>query len=78
MYVVVLLVALIGAAIGRFEPREAAMAMFATAGAHAVVAVIGLVAGLGPTLAADAFWVAGWIASGLLFRQASLEPSPTS
>jgi hypothetical protein len=78
MYVVVLLVALIGAAIGRFNSREAAMAMFSTAGAHAVVAVIGLVAGLGPTLAADAFWVAGWIASGLLFRQASLEPSLTS
>jgi hypothetical protein len=40
-----------------------------------VVAVIGLVANLGPTLAADAFWVAGWIASALLFRQASLEPA---
>jgi hypothetical protein len=38
----------------------------------AVVAIIGLVADLGPTLLADAFWVAGWIASGLLFRQASL------
>lgn len=46
--------------------------MFATAGAQAIVAVIGLVAGLGPTLPADAFWVAGWVASGLLFRQAAL------
>jgi hypothetical protein len=75
MYVLVLAVALIGAAIGRFNPREASFAMFATAAVHAVVAVIGLVANLGPTLAADAFWVAGWIASALLFRQASLEPA---
>jgi hypothetical protein len=73
MYVLVLFVALAGAAIGRFEPREASNAMFATAAAHAVVALIGLVAGLGPTLAADAFFVAAWVASGLLFRQAILE-----
>ena len=75
MYVLVLFVALVGAAIARFEPREASIAMFATAAAQALVAVIGLVAGLGPTLLADAFWVAGWVASGLLFRQASLELS---
>ena len=78
MYVLVLFVALVGAAIARFEPREASMAMFATAGAQALVAVIALVAGLGPTLLADGFWVAGWIASGLLFRQASLESSPAA
>ena len=77
MYVLVLFVALVGAAIGRFEPREASMAMFATAAAHAIVAVIGLVANLGPTLLADVFWVAGWVASGLLFRQASLEAAPS-
>jgi hypothetical protein len=77
MYVLVLFVALVGAAIGRFEPREAAIAMFATAAAQGVVAVIGLVAGLGPTLLADAFWVAGWVASGLLFRQASLQAAPS-
>lgn len=71
MYVLVLIVALVGAAIGRFEPRHASIAMFAAAAAHAVVAIIALVAGLGPTLLADAFWVAGWVASGLLFRQAS-------
>lgn len=76
MYVLVLIVALVGAAIGRFEPREASIAMFATAAAHAVVAIIGLAADLGPTLLADAFWIAGWVASGLLFRQASLETSP--
>lgn len=76
MYVLVLFVALVGLAIGRFEPREASIAMFATAAAQAVVAVIGLVAGLGPTLPADAFWIAAWVASGLLFRQAGLAPSP--
>jgi hypothetical protein len=76
MYVLVLFVALVGLAIGRFEPREASIAMFATAAAQAVVAVIGLVAGLGPTLPADAFWIAAWVASGLLFRRVGLAPSP--
>ena len=71
MYVLVLFVALVGASIGRFEPRHAANAMFATAAVHAAVALIGLVANLGPTLVADAFWVAGWLVSALLFRQAS-------
>jgi hypothetical protein len=76
MYILVLFVGLVGAAIGRFEPREASIAMFATAGAQAVVAVIALIAGLGPTLLADAFFIAAWIASGLLFRQASRVASP--
>ena len=76
MYVLVLFVALVGAAIGRFEPREASIAMFVAAGAQAVVAVIALVAGLGPTLVADGFFVAAWVASGLLFRQASTESVP--
>ena len=78
MYVLVLVVALVGAAIGRFEPRHAAVAMFATAAAHAVVAAIGLIANLGPTLPADAFWIAGWLASALLFRQASTESAPAA
>ena len=78
MYVLVLFVALIGAAIARFEPREASIAMFATAAAQAIVAVIALVAGLGPTLPADAFFVAAWVASGLLFRQASVASAPST
>jgi hypothetical protein len=78
MYVLVLFVALVGAAIGRFEPREASIAMFATAAAHAVVAVIALVTGLGPTLLADAFFVAAWVASGLLFRQSRVASVQTS
>jgi hypothetical protein len=77
MYIFVLFVALVGAAIARFEPREASIAMFATAGAHVLVAVIALVAGLGPTLLADAFFVAAWVASALLFRQATVTPSPS-
>lgn len=76
MYVLVLIVALVGAAVGRFEPRHAAVAMFAAAATQTVVAAIGFVGGLGPTLPADAFWIAGWVTSGLLFRQASLETSP--
>ena len=76
MYVLVLFVALVGAAIGRFEPREASIAMFATAGAHAVVAAIAIIANLGPTIPADAFFIAAWVASGLLFRQAHLTTAP--
>ena len=73
LYVLVLFVALVGAAIGRFEPSHAAVAMFVAAAVHATVAIIGQVTGLGPTLLADGFWVTAWAASGLLFRQASLE-----
>jgi hypothetical protein len=78
LYVLVLFVALVGAAIGRFEPREASIAMFATAGAQAVVVVIALVAGLGPTVLADAFFIAAWIASALLFRQASVQAASST
>jgi hypothetical protein len=75
MYLFVLFVALVGAAVARFEPREASMAMFATAAAHALVAVIAIIAQLDPTLPADALFIAAWVASALLFRQASM-PSP--
>ncbi|HET9879390.1 MAG TPA: hypothetical protein VFQ81_08820 [Candidatus Limnocylindria bacterium] len=73
MYVLVLFVALAGATIGRFEPREASIAMFATAAAHVVVVVIALVGGMHPELRADAFFIAAWVASGLLFRQTRME-----
>ena len=78
MYIFVLFVALIGASIARFEPREASIAMFATAAAQALVAVIALIAGLGPTLPADAFFIGAWVVSGLLFRQASVESAPAA
>ena len=77
MYVLVLFVALIGASVARFEPREASIAMFVTAGAHVVVVAIALVAALGPELRADAILIAAWVASALLFRQASVEPAPS-
>jgi hypothetical protein len=78
MYVLVLFVALVGAAIGRFEPREASIAMFATAAAHTVVAAIALLTNLGPTLLADAFFILAWVVSGLLFRQASVQAAPST
>jgi hypothetical protein len=78
LYLFVIFVALFGAAISRFEPRQAALAMFATAGAQAIVAVIALVAGLGPTLLADGFFVAAWVASGLLFREAAEASAPAA
>jgi hypothetical protein len=78
MYIFVLFVALVGASIARFEPREASIAMFATAAAQVLVAAIALIAGLGPTLLADAFFVAAWVASALLFRQASMESAPST
>jgi hypothetical protein len=49
--------------------------MFATAGTHVVVAAIAQVAGLGPTLLADACFVAAWVASGMPFRHASVAPT---
>lgn len=72
MYLGVLAVLLIGAAIARLEPSRMAVAMFATAAGHAVVAVIALVAGPGSTPPADAFFIGLWVVSGLLFRQASV------
>jgi hypothetical protein len=78
MYLVVLFVALVGAAVARFEPREASVAMFAAAGAHAAVVAIALSFGLGPQVLADAFFIAAWIASALLFRQASGAASPAT
>lgn len=77
MYVLVLFVALIGASIARFEPREASVAMFATATAHAVVAIIAIVADLGPTSPADAFFIGAWLASAVLFRVAGLQVPPS-
>jgi hypothetical protein len=76
-YVGVLAVGLVGASIARFEPRDASVAMFAAAVAQALVAVVALVAGLAPTLLADAFFVALWVVSALLFRQASVASSPS-
>ena len=78
LYVLVLFVALVGAAIGRFEPREASIAMFAAATTHVVIVAIGLIANLGPTILADAFFVLAWLAAGVLFRQAHPRSMPAA
>lgn len=54
-----------------------ALALFATALAHTLVALIALVAGFGPTLALDALFVGLWVASALLFRHASAASAPS-
>jgi len=77
MYLGVLAVGLIGAWIARLEPGGMSRALFATALAQALVPVIALVAGSGPTLLADAFFVALWVVSAVLFRHSSVVSSPS-
>ncbi len=78
MYGGVLAVGVIGAIIARFQPRGMARALFATALAQASVAVVALIAGLGspgsgPLEIANlnGFFVALWVGSALLFREAA-------
>ena len=79
MYGGVLAVGIIGAIIARFQPDGMARALFATALAQALVAVIALLAGLGSTgpiwpldiLALTGFFVALFIGSAWLFRKAA-------
>ena len=78
MYIGVLAVGLIGALIARFQPRGMARALFATALALMLVAVIALLAGLsspgnGPLeiVAVNGFFVALFVGSALLFRKAA-------
>jgi hypothetical protein len=84
MYGGVLAVGLIGAIIARFEPRGMARAMFATALAQALVAVIALGAGWGSrgpiwprdVLGATGIFVMLWLGSAWLFRRAAPEVTP--
>jgi hypothetical protein len=78
MYIGVLAVGIIGAVIARFRPHGMARALFATALAQAVVAVIALIFGLGSPvsgpleiLALNGFFVALFVGSALLFRYAA-------
>jgi hypothetical protein len=79
MYFAVLAVGFIGAIVARFEPRGMARAMFATALAQALVAVITVVAGfttgaaLTKTLFVDSFFITLWVGSALLFRWTASE-----
>ena len=83
MYVGVLAVGISGAIIARFRPHGMARALFATALAQALVAVIVLIFGLGlpwsgpvEILALNWFFVALFVGSALLFRYAAREFAP--
>lgn len=81
MYVGVLAVGFIGAIIARFQPRGMAYALYGTALAQALVALIALVAGFGSTgpiwpqdiLILTGFFVALWLTSAWQFRSAARE-----
>ena len=86
MYIGVFAVGIVGVSIARFHPHGMARALFATALAHALVAVIALIAGLhqapymsvGEILSFNGFFVALWIGSAWLFRHAAREQSPAT
>lgn len=71
MYGGVLAVAAIGAVVAGFRPRGMARALAATALAQALVALIAMIAGLGYTFILTGFFVALWLTSARLFRQAA-------
>jgi hypothetical protein len=77
MYIGVLAVGITGATIARFRPRGMARALFATALAQALAAVVALIFGLGlpwsppvEILAVNGFFVVLFVGSALLFRYA--------
>ena len=83
MYIGVLAVGIIGAIVARFRTHGMARALFATALAQALVAVIVLIFGLGPPwsppveiLGLNGFFVALFVGSALLFRYAGREQPP--
>ena len=86
MYLGVLAVGIIGAVIARFRPHGMARALLATALAQALVAVIALIAGkhqapissVFEVVGLNGFFVALFIGSAWLFRQASRWPSSDS
>ncbi len=81
MYFAVLAIGFIGALIARFQPHGMARAMFATAFAQAMIAVIALSAGLGATdpswpwdiLILTGFYSALWVGSAVLFQKAAVQ-----
>lgn len=80
MYIGVLAAGFLGAILSRFRPHGMARAMFATALAHALVPAIALIFRVGSpveeplkVLALNGFFVALWVGSGLLFRDAARE-----
>ena len=75
MYIGVLAVVIIGALIAHFRPHGMARALFATALAQALVAVIALIAerylAVFELLILNGFFIALWVGSALLFRRAN-------
>jgi hypothetical protein len=85
MYLGVVAVGIIGAIVSRFRPYGMARALFATALAQTLVAVIALIAGMhlapyssvGEILGLNGFFVALFLGSAWLFRSAARERVPT-
>jgi hypothetical protein len=82
MYAGVLAIGIVGAISAHFRPQGMARALFATALAQAVVAVIALILGLGAPwsppseiVTLNGFFVALFVASAVLFRSAAREPT---
>ena len=73
MFFGVLVVGIIGAIIARFRPQDMARALFGTALAQALVAVIAMIAWKQyfEILVLNGFFIALWVGSALLFRRAS-------
>lgn len=84
MYLGVLAVAFLGAILSRFKASGMANALFATAFAHFVVAVIAFIffptasPGQWGVLAINAVFIVLWVGSGLLFRNASNDNTQVS
>ncbi len=84
MYIGVFAVGIMGAIIARFQPHGMARALFATALAQALVAVIALIAGMHQApyssvieiLGLNGFFVALFLGSAWLFRNAAREQTP--
>lgn len=85
MYLGVLAVGIVGAIVARFHPRGMARALFATAFAQVLVAVIALIIGMhrapyssvGEILGLNGFFVALFAGSAWLFRHAARRLPPT-
>ena len=80
MYFGVLAIAVVGAFVAHFRPRGLVFAMYATAAAQLLVAVVALALQLGregaswpnDVLAATAFFILLWLVSARLFHAASV------
>ena len=79
MYILVLSLGIFGAVHARFQPRGMSRALFATAVAQALVPMIAMIwvpeerfsPGYLPVIGLNGVFVAAWLASALLFRQAA-------